>query len=100
MKNSKLKFSEYMQNISRSKSFGKFVLIVYTKWSTVFCKRRAAFGGTTSIYTKWDMVFRSCKGDMRTLARTRLSWDHIASFHRIMIKILIFYTFQPMGSRL
>ena len=26
MKNSKLKFSEYMQNISRSKSFGKFVL--------------------------------------------------------------------------
>ena len=29
MKNSKLKFSEYMQNISRSKSFGKFVLIVY-----------------------------------------------------------------------
>ena len=27
MKNSKLKFSEYMQNISRSKSFGKFVLI-------------------------------------------------------------------------
>ena len=28
MKNSKLKVSEYMQNISRSKSFGKFVLIV------------------------------------------------------------------------
>ena len=28
MKNAKLKFSEYMQNISRSKSFGKFVLIV------------------------------------------------------------------------
>ena len=30
MKNSKQKFSEYMQNISRSKSFGKFVLIVNT----------------------------------------------------------------------
>jgi hypothetical protein len=30
MKKSKLKFSEYMQNISRSKSCGKFVLIVYT----------------------------------------------------------------------
>ena len=30
MKNSKLKFSEYMQNISRSKRFGKFVRIVYT----------------------------------------------------------------------
>ena len=30
MKNSKLKFSEYMQNISRSKSLGKFVLIVCT----------------------------------------------------------------------
>ena len=30
MKNSKLKFSEYMQNISRSKSFSKFFLIVYT----------------------------------------------------------------------
>ena len=29
MKNSKLKFSEYMQNISRSNSFGKFVLIVW-----------------------------------------------------------------------
>ena len=29
MKNSKLKFSEYMQNISRSKSLGKSVLIVY-----------------------------------------------------------------------
>ena len=29
MKNSKLKFSEYMQNISRFKSFGKFVLIVH-----------------------------------------------------------------------
>ena len=28
MKNYQLKFSEYMQNISRSKSFGKFVLIV------------------------------------------------------------------------
>ena len=28
MKNSKLKFSEYMQNISRSKSFGKFVFTV------------------------------------------------------------------------
>ena len=28
MKNFKLKFSEYMQNISRSKSFGKFVLIM------------------------------------------------------------------------
>ena len=30
MKNFKQKFSEYMQNISRSKRFGKFVLIVYT----------------------------------------------------------------------
>ena len=29
VKNSKLKFSENMQNISRSKSFIKFVLIVY-----------------------------------------------------------------------
>ena len=29
MKYSKLKFSDYMQNISRSKIFGKFVLIVY-----------------------------------------------------------------------
>ena len=28
MKNSKLKFSKDMQNISRSKSFGRFVLIV------------------------------------------------------------------------
>ena len=28
MKNSKLKFSAYMQNISKYKSFGKFVLIV------------------------------------------------------------------------
>ena len=28
MKNSKLKFSEHIQNISRSKSFGKFVLRV------------------------------------------------------------------------
>ena len=31
MKNSELKFSEYMQNISRSKSFGKFVLMVYSQ---------------------------------------------------------------------
>ena len=31
MKNTKLKFSEYIQNISRSKSFGKFVLIVYAQ---------------------------------------------------------------------
>ena len=29
MKNSKLKLNEYMQNISRSNSFGKSVLIVY-----------------------------------------------------------------------
>ena len=29
MKNFKLKFSEYMQNISRSKSFGRFGLIVW-----------------------------------------------------------------------
>ena len=28
MKNSKLQFSEYMQNVSRAKIFGKFVLIV------------------------------------------------------------------------
>ena len=28
MKNSELKFSKYMQNLSRSKRFGKFVLIV------------------------------------------------------------------------
>ena len=33
MKNPKLKFSEYMLNISRSKSFGKFVLIVNVKMS-------------------------------------------------------------------
>ena len=32
MKNSKLKFSEHMQNISRSKSVGKFVLIVIVKY--------------------------------------------------------------------
>ena len=31
VKISKLKFSEYMQNISRSKSFGKFVLIVQSQ---------------------------------------------------------------------
>ena len=31
MKHSKLKFSEYMQNI-RSKSFGKFALIVLVKY--------------------------------------------------------------------
>ena len=39
MKNSKLKFSEYMQNISRSKIFGKFVLIVYISSFTpqMFC---------------------------------------------------------------
>ena len=36
MKNSKVKFSEYMQNISRSKSFGKFVLIVISKQYTGF----------------------------------------------------------------
>ena len=38
--NSKLKFSEYMQNISRSKSFGKFVLIVSSteKLKTKVCK--------------------------------------------------------------
>ena len=42
MKNSKLK---YMQNISRSKSFGKFVLIVY-KWQGffyVFCVSSTLF---------------------------------------------------------
>ena len=43
MKNSKLRFSEYMQNISRSKSFGKFVFIMHGKlhimklWSTSLC---------------------------------------------------------------
>ena len=42
MKNSKLKFSEYMQNISRSKSFGKFVLIV---------KLNSSQGYTVLIYT-------------------------------------------------
>ena len=31
MKNSKLKFSEYVQKISGSKSFGRFVLIVAQK---------------------------------------------------------------------
>ena len=37
MKNFKLKFSEYIQNISRSKSFGKFVLIVYTFKISLHC---------------------------------------------------------------
>ena len=36
MKNSKLKFSEYMQNISMSKSFGKFVLVVFSHISMHF----------------------------------------------------------------
>ena len=30
MKNAKLQFSEYLQNISKSKSFGKLVLIVFS----------------------------------------------------------------------
>ena len=34
MKNFKLKLSKYMQNISKSKSFGKFVLIVLLNWFT------------------------------------------------------------------
>ena len=38
MKNSKLKFSEYVQNISRFKSFGKFVLIVISKAKHVLSK--------------------------------------------------------------
>ena len=37
MKNSKLKFSEYMQNINRSKSFGKFVVIVMTRNTGLKC---------------------------------------------------------------
>ena len=41
MKNSKLKVSEYMQNISRSKNFGKFVLIVYL--NGVFEKKNASY---------------------------------------------------------
>ena len=40
MKNSKQKYSEYMQTISRSKSFGKFVLIVYL---TLINQRRYIF---------------------------------------------------------
>ena len=31
MKNSQLRFSEYMQNISRSISFGKFILMCYAR---------------------------------------------------------------------
>ena len=42
MKNSKLKFCEYMQNISRSKSFGKFVLIVYVTRKVPTSKRRVS----------------------------------------------------------
>ena len=39
MNNSKLQFSEYTQNISRSESFGKFVLIVkHTKYMANFYK--------------------------------------------------------------
>ena len=34
IKKSKLKFSKYMQNISRSKSFGRFVLIVFGTFYT------------------------------------------------------------------
>ena len=47
MKNSKLKFSEYMQNISRSKSFGKFVLIVLVK----LLERRNSLTELTLIHT-------------------------------------------------
>ena len=61
MKNSKLKFSEYVQNVSRSKSFGTFVLIVQMKVSSgptqqicsfiefvcykIVCKRKMSFHG-------------------------------------------------------
>ena len=50
-KNSKVKFSEDMQNISRSKSFGKFVLIVQIQ-TFMYDKSLAIFGnqGVFHIY--------------------------------------------------
>ena len=45
MKNSKLKFSEYMQNISRSKSFGIF-------FSHSVCKSRSISSAKYVIFTK------------------------------------------------
>ena len=52
MKNSKLKFIEYMQNISRSKSFGKFVLIVKLSASSKVKKEKnKVHTKTTQVYT-------------------------------------------------
>ena len=55
MKNSKLKFSEYMQNIGRSKSFGKFVLIVYG--SNVTIVEQAA---KNNFHLKKDIFLAAC----------------------------------------
>ena len=46
MKNSKLKFSEYMQKISWSKRFGKFVLIVFPS-DSIPDKAWVVFGSIT-----------------------------------------------------
>ena len=43
MKNSKLNFSEYMQTISRSKSFGKFVLLVISFLVSEVCSTKTSF---------------------------------------------------------
>ena len=57
MKNSKLKFSEYMQNISRSKSFGKFVIIVQQKFVPTFEK----YSFSEKIASHCMLVRNKCK---------------------------------------
>ena len=68
MKNSKLKFSEYMQNIIRSKSFGKFVLIVYQSK----CKTAKLF----SVHFDWSKIQKA--GELENLRWPRLKIALIA----------------------
>ena len=65
MKNSKLKFSEYMQNISMSKSFGKFVLIVIVPCSFsktyILVQSKVNMGVFFCFFTEVNLILKCIK---------------------------------------
>ena len=62
--NSKPKFSEYIQNISMSKSFGKFVLIVVESQvsGNHFSRNCASWGKVPTLGVSSSLVSRYCEG--------------------------------------
>ena len=70
MKNSKLKFSQYMQNISRSKTFGKFVLIVQTFQPFCYTDTSQQLTASPETHRQCVVLVRPANIELRLLSLT------------------------------